>query len=80
VSPDGNFISGGDADAFGLFAGVCTELPGTVVTSPGAGYGASNFAGLYYQAGFDEIVSGSGGTVTISPPGIRGIPPVFQKG
>ena len=45
ISPDGNFIFGGSANGFDMFAGVrATANP-------------TNYDGLYYQAGLDLDVS-----------------------
>ena len=46
VSPDGNFIFGGAANAFDMFVGVRNAT-----SSP------ANYNGLYYQAGLDNFVS-----------------------
>ncbi len=42
VSPDGNFVFGGNPQGFDMFVGVRT------------GAGAPSFGGLYYQAGIDQ--------------------------
>ncbi len=50
ISPDGNFIFGGSASGYDMFAGV------RAATSP-----PSNYDGLYYQAGLDLDESAVGG-------------------
>ncbi len=52
VSPDGNFIFGGAANAFDMFVGVRNAT-----SSP------ANYNGLYYQAGLDYVLSIGGGEI-----------------
>lgn len=65
LSPGGNFIFGGDPQAFDLFFGVKTA-PANSSNSINNGFSAGNFNGLYYQAGIDEIFPQTTGG---NPPG-----------
>lgn len=65
MSPDTGFVFGGGPDAFDMFVGVKTSpLTSQTPSTSSFGYGSSNFAGLFYQAGIDEIMSGSGAGLT----------------
>jgi uncharacterized protein (TIGR03437 family) len=54
-TPDGKFVFGGGMNAFDFFVGVLTQSQQTSTTTP-PGFGATGFAGLFYQAGMDEIM------------------------
>jgi hypothetical protein len=65
MSPDTGFVFGGGPDAFDMFVGVRTSpMTSQTPSTSSYGYGSSNFTGLFYQAGMDEILSGSGASLT----------------